>query len=83
MTARQRAVLATLRSVEHRGKWTTPMDVGGTDQSHHARTLMQLVRLGAAESKKSHSLSCPFGMVHEGKKTTRCTCKGSRKYKAK
>lgn len=32
-------------------EWCTPMQVGGSDASHHSGTLARLVRLGAAERK--------------------------------
>ena len=32
-------------------KWVRPMDVGGSDGSHHSGTLAKLVKLGYAESR--------------------------------
>ena len=33
-------------------KWVRPMDVGGSDGSHHSGTLAKLVKLGYAESRR-------------------------------
>ena len=66
---RQREVLHDLIS---NGSWCRPMDVGGKDQSHHARTLQQLVALKLVETKKIHSIFC------NGKP---CCCRGGRRYR--
>ena len=50
LTVRQRDLLLTLRD-GFPGAWVRPMDVGGKDQSHHAKTLAQLVAKGLVERK--------------------------------
>lgn len=35
-------------------EWVRPMDVGGTDGSHHSATLTRLVRYGLAERKRHY-----------------------------
>jgi len=84
---RQQEVLRSLIDLDG---WARPMDVGGRDQSHHSRTLMQLVGLQLAETMKLHAIYCPFGThyIHENGKIKRvrkpiklCRCKGSRKFR--
>ena len=53
MNEQQREVLGELRG----GEWLRPMDVGGTDGSHHSRTLARLVKAGLAERKKRGTLT--------------------------
>lgn len=48
LTERDREVLLALSSED----WHRPMDVGGTDRSHHSATLQKLVRYGLAEQKR-------------------------------
>lgn len=49
-----------LRMLEHTQQlgecWWRPMDVGGSDGSHHSRTLAKLVRLGLAERRQRGAL---------------------------
>ena len=58
LTENQREVYLTLASCTSADGWRTPMQIGGRDQSHHARTLMQLVKLGIVETKKLHAIYC-------------------------
>lgn len=48
LTDRQRELLVHLDDE----LWLRPMDVGGTDGSHHSRTLAQLARKGLAEESR-------------------------------
>ena len=50
LTDRDREVLASLPTDE----WVRPMDVGGTNASHHSATLQRLVRYGLAEQKRHY-----------------------------
>jgi len=50
LTDRDRAVLESLPSDEY----VRPMDVGGTDSSHHSATLQRLARFGLAEQKRHY-----------------------------
>lgn len=51
VTGRQREVLESLRDFAYES-WVRPMDVGGKDQSHHSKTLAQLVKKGLAERRE-------------------------------
>ena len=53
LTARQLEVLQRLRDLD---VWARPMDVGGTDCSHHSRTLRQLVAKGLVERAQRRGL---------------------------
>lgn len=48
MTARE---LGVLRSLDDK-LWLRPMDVGGTDGSHHSATLKRLVQQGLAAERR-------------------------------
>ena len=50
LTDRDREVLGELPIVA----WVRPMDVGGTNSSHHSATLRKLVRYGLAEQKRHY-----------------------------
>lgn len=39
------------------GEWLRPMDVGGSDGSHHSRTLSRLVGRGLAERQKRNTIT--------------------------
>lgn len=54
MSAREHAVLADLASLP-RG-WVRPMDIGGTNGSHHAQTLARLCRKGLAKRRPRPTL---------------------------
>lgn len=51
MTPRQRELLRALCDVDG-DDFVRPMDVGGTDGSHHSKTLRQLVAKGYAERRE-------------------------------
>ena len=53
MNEQEREVLGQLRG----GEWLRPMDVGGTDGSHHNRTLARLIKRGFAERKRRGTLT--------------------------
>ena len=53
MNEQEREVLGELRG----GDWVRPMDVGGTDGSHHSRTLARLSEQGLAERRKRNTLT--------------------------
>lgn len=50
LTERDLEVLAKLSTTE----WFRPMDVGGTNSSHHSATLAKLARYGLAEQKRHY-----------------------------
>lgn len=54
MTARSLAVLRSLAAV---GTWARPMDVGGTDGSHHSQTLRRLYAAGLVERRPRGTLA--------------------------
>ncbi len=56
LTARQWEVLQSSARVGTLRAWFMPMDIGGRDQSHHARTLVQLAQKGLVERKLRGSL---------------------------
>ena len=77
MNERQRELLRWLDDEQ----WKTPMHVGGFSGSHHSNTLMSLVKLGYADTKKRHAIYCPNGMLVNGRPYKGCRCKGSRRYR--
>lgn len=92
LTDHQIEVLASLFTC--RDRWVTPMLIGGRDQSHHAGTLRQLVKRGLVETLKHHAIYCYHGstsrqklvrnrwvVTHGHKPSTKCCCKGSRRYR--
>jgi hypothetical protein len=55
LTDDQRCVLLSL---DGRGDaWQRPMDVGGSDGSHHSRTLAKLAAMGLAERRDRGSIT--------------------------
>ena len=52
-TSRQEQLLQAL--ISYRG-WARPMDVGGTDGSHHSKTLAALWRQGLVERRPRQTL---------------------------
>lgn len=38
-------------------KWVRPMDIGGSDGSHHSATLKRLIRRGIVERKKRGTIT--------------------------
>lgn len=91
LSDRQRDVLGSLVVY---GGWARPMDVGGTDGSHHSTTLSQLATRGLAERKKLHAIYCYNGSTQRQKlvdnrwivtdgypPSPKCCCKGSCRYK--
>src|ERR1700746_2234318 len=91
LTERQRELLRWLDDEAFR----TPMDLGGTNGSHHSATLAQLARKGLAERKKLHAIYCPNGSTQRKKLVDGyrweyteghppyegCRCKGSCRYR--
>jgi len=61
--------------------WRRPMDVGAWDGSHHSATLTRLAKRGLVERKKIHAIQCYFDSMHNGKRVTRCCCKGHCEYR--
>lgn len=77
LSPRERELLSWLDTKE----WKRPMDVGGTNGSHHSGTLAQLARKGLAERKKlcwctSDKKSPAYNPKHPW-----CRCKGSCRYR--
>lgn len=60
LTDRQREVLLSL----HDDEWLRPLDIGGSDRSHHSRTCAQLVRKGLAEEQRGGD--SPRGTARHG-----------------
>lgn len=56
LSDRERYVLAHLDS-----EWVRPMDIGGSNASHHSATLNKLVRKGLAEKRRRGSLMNALG----------------------
>lgn len=81
MSKNEDEVLAALAGVEACGRWCRPMDLGAFDGSHHSATLTRLARKGVVERKKIHAIYCYFGTTRNGKRVTRCCCKGHCEYR--
>lgn len=72
MTEEMDEVLAYLR----RGEWLRPMDIGGTDGSHHSRTLAKLVKRGLVERRKRNTITNVILNGHRGSYVYRITDQG-------
>lgn len=67
LTERETEVLNELRSWNYGERWARPMDVGGSNGSHHSATLAKLVRLGYAESKQRSAWMSRGSKVYRAK----------------
>jgi hypothetical protein len=72
LTDRQKELLDSLFA--QRDRWVAPMQVGGTNGSHHSQTLRSLNKLGLVDRRKA----C-WG--HGVRTNEPCRCKGSCRYR--
>ncbi len=80
LSERQREVLGNLAA--YKTVFVRPMDVGGRDWSHHAKTLMTLVGRELVETRKDHAIYCSFTPERPRKAGAQhCCCRGSRRYR--
>lgn len=66
MAYRDRLIGLTERDLEilcglSAGGWLRPLDLGGTDGSHHSATLTKLARKGMAQFKQRGAINPPAG----------------------
>ncbi len=77
LTEREVELLLYLRN----GKWSTPMELGGTNGSHHSNTLAKLAKLGFVQFKQRGHADPPDGWNGESGRGGRGMQRGAKVYR--